>query len=119
MTKPAELYQRDRTWQPPALTPNYKTSVTRSPQYAMISLQNSPSEITGPTFGHGDIELHQIALQKLGFHPFVFRDEILRRGRRCLAGRQGKSKKCCHPLHSAASGAAARAAALADSSAIN
>ena len=54
--KPAEYYQRDRTRQPPALTPDYKTSVARSPRYSMISLQQSLSEITGPTFGHGDID---------------------------------------------------------------
>lgn len=54
--KPAEFYQRDRTRQPPALTPDYKTSVARSPRYSMISLQNSASEITGPTFGHNDID---------------------------------------------------------------
>ena len=54
--KPAEYYQRDRTRQPPALTPDYKTSVARSPRYSMISLQQSASEITGPTFGHGDID---------------------------------------------------------------
>mgnify|MGYP003575045537 CR=1 FL=1 len=45
-----ELYQRDRTIHPPALTPDYKTSVLRSPQNALISLQNSLSEITGPVF---------------------------------------------------------------------
>ena len=54
--KPAEFYQRDRQWQPPALTPNYKTSVPRSPRLAMLSLQGSLSEITGPTFGHSDID---------------------------------------------------------------
>jgi protocatechuate 3,4-dioxygenase beta subunit len=54
--KPAEYYQRDLTRQPPALTPDYKTSVARSPRYSMISLQQSVSEITGPTFGHGDID---------------------------------------------------------------
>lgn len=54
--QPAEFYQRDRTWHPPALTPDYKTSVARSPRYSMISLQNSVSEITGPVFGHGDID---------------------------------------------------------------
>jgi protocatechuate 3,4-dioxygenase, beta subunit len=54
--KPAEYFQRDRTLHPPALTPNYKTSVARSPQYSMISLQQSVSEITGPTFGHTDID---------------------------------------------------------------
>lgn len=53
--KPAEYYQRDRTWQPPALTPDYKTSVARSPRLPLLSLQNSLSEITGPVFGHDDI----------------------------------------------------------------
>ena len=53
---PAEYYQRDRRRHPPALTPDYKTSVARSPRYSMISLQQSLSEITGPTFGHGDID---------------------------------------------------------------
>ncbi|WP_194269366.1 protocatechuate 3,4-dioxygenase subunit beta [Tritonibacter litoralis] len=56
MLKPAEFYQRDREWHPPALTPDYKTSVSRSPQYALISLQGSPSEITGPVFGQNDID---------------------------------------------------------------
>lgn len=56
MTKPAEYYQRDRRWHPPAFVQDYKTSVTRSPHYALISLENSVSEITGPTFGHRDID---------------------------------------------------------------
>jgi protocatechuate 3,4-dioxygenase beta subunit len=56
MTTPGEFYQRDRSVHPPALTPNYKTSVARSPRYSMISLQNSVSEITGPRFGHSDID---------------------------------------------------------------
>lgn len=54
--KPAEFYQRDRQWQPPALTPDYKTSVARSPRLALLSLQGSLSEITGPVFGHHDID---------------------------------------------------------------
>jgi protocatechuate 3,4-dioxygenase beta subunit len=56
MNQPGEFYQRDRSIQPPAFTPDYKTSVARSPRYSMISLQNSVSEITGPRFGHGDID---------------------------------------------------------------
>lgn len=56
MPKPGEFYQRDRNWHPPALSPNYKTSVARSPQYSLISLENSASEITGPVFGHDDID---------------------------------------------------------------
>ena len=54
-SQPFEFFQRDRTLQPPALTPGYKTSVLRSPRLAMLSLQNSLSEVTGPVFGHGDI----------------------------------------------------------------
>ncbi|WJS02840.1 protocatechuate 3,4-dioxygenase subunit beta [Roseibium aggregatum] len=56
MLKPGPFYQRDREWHPPAHTPDYKTSVSRSPQYSMISLENNVSEITGPTFGHSDID---------------------------------------------------------------
>lgn len=56
MLKQGEFYQRDREWHPPALTPDYKTSVTRSPQRSLISLQGSASEITGPVFGHSDID---------------------------------------------------------------
>ncbi|MHA7775347.1 protocatechuate 3,4-dioxygenase subunit beta [Roseibium sp. M-1] len=56
MLKPGEFYQRDRERHPPAYTRDYKTSVSRSPQYSLISLQNSVSEITGPTFGHNDID---------------------------------------------------------------
>ena len=47
-----ELYPRDREWHPPALTPDYKTSVARSPSFPLLSLQNSASEATGPVFGH-------------------------------------------------------------------
>jgi protocatechuate 3,4-dioxygenase beta subunit len=46
------FYQRDRSRHPPAFLPGYKTSVTRSPQKAPISLDNTISEITGPVFGH-------------------------------------------------------------------
>ena len=46
-----EFIQRDRGQHPPALTPDYKTSVLRSPRLALWSLQNSLSEITGPVFG--------------------------------------------------------------------
>lgn len=55
MNKPAEYYQRDRSRHPVAYTPGYKTSVARSPRLALISLEQSSSEITGPTFGHNDL----------------------------------------------------------------
>ena len=56
MTVPAEFHQRDRKRQPAAFTPDYKTSVSRSPRIPLISLQNSVSEVTGPVFGHNDVD---------------------------------------------------------------
>jgi len=56
MNKPVELIQRNRKIHPPALTPDYKTSVIRSPKHALLSLQPSVSEMSGPTFGHNDID---------------------------------------------------------------
>jgi protocatechuate 3,4-dioxygenase, beta subunit len=50
-----EFFQRDRTLHPPAYSPNYKTSVSRSPRQAPLSLQNSLSEVTGPVFGHNEL----------------------------------------------------------------
>ncbi|MEP2894108.1 protocatechuate 3,4-dioxygenase subunit beta, partial [Roseibium sp.] len=50
-----EYFQRDRNLQPPAYTPTYKTSITRSPQKALLSLEQSLSELTGPVFSHNDI----------------------------------------------------------------
>jgi len=49
------FFSRDRAWQPPAFTPTYKTSVLRSPRKALLSLDNTMSEITGPVFGHNQI----------------------------------------------------------------
>jgi protocatechuate 3,4-dioxygenase, beta subunit len=46
------FFQRDRGLHPPAYTPIYKTSVLRSPQRALLSLDGTLSEITGPVFGH-------------------------------------------------------------------
>src|SRR5690606_39292088 len=46
------FFQRDLEWHPKALTPGYKTSVLRSPQKALLSLDGTISEITGPVFGH-------------------------------------------------------------------
>jgi protocatechuate 3,4-dioxygenase beta subunit len=50
-----EFFQGDRSIHPGAHTPEYKTSVTRSPRQALLSLQNSLSEVTGPVFGHNDL----------------------------------------------------------------
>lgn len=49
------FFARDRAWHPPALTPGYKTSVLRSPQKALISLDSTLSEMTGPVFGHNQL----------------------------------------------------------------
>jgi protocatechuate 3,4-dioxygenase beta subunit len=48
-------HQRDRAWQPPALTPQYKSTVLRAPRHALLSLEATLSETTGPRFGHGMI----------------------------------------------------------------
>jgi len=55
MNPKSEFFQRDRSVHPAALTPNYKTSVLRSPRHAMLSLQNSLSEVTGPLFNHNEL----------------------------------------------------------------
>ncbi|MDX5595194.1 protocatechuate 3,4-dioxygenase subunit beta [Pseudovibrio sp. SPO723] len=46
------FYPRDRSWHPKAYTPEYKTSVLRSPQKPLVSLGSTLSETTGPVFGH-------------------------------------------------------------------
>ncbi|MCM2441230.1 protocatechuate 3,4-dioxygenase subunit beta [Agrobacterium vitis] len=46
------FFARDRDMHPVAYAPWYKTSVLRSPQRALISLEGTKSEITGPVFGH-------------------------------------------------------------------
>ena len=56
MVSDGDYYQRNRDLHPPALTPAYKTSVARSPRYSLISLEHSVGEITGPVFGHNDID---------------------------------------------------------------
>lgn len=47
------FYPRDRGLHPPAFTPNYKSTVLRAPQQALLSLEGTRSERTGPVFGHG------------------------------------------------------------------
>ena len=55
MTPQAEFIQRDRSQHPPALTPDYKTSVLRAPLLPLWSLQNSLSEVCGPAFGRDEL----------------------------------------------------------------
>ncbi len=49
------FFARDLSWHPPAYAPGYKTSVLRSPKRALLSLDGTISEITGPIFGHAMI----------------------------------------------------------------
>ena len=51
----SEFYQWDRAIQPPAFTPEYKTSVFRSPKAALLSIENALSEVTGPMFNHNEL----------------------------------------------------------------
>ena len=44
------FFPRDRHWHPKALTPDYKSSIERAPQKALIAFDHSLSEITGPVF---------------------------------------------------------------------
>src|SRR5258705_12517087 len=55
MPPKAEFHQPDRNLHPPAYTPVYKTSVLRSPRISLWSLQNSLSEVTGPTFARDEL----------------------------------------------------------------
>lgn len=43
-----------RQWDvhPPAYWPDYKTTVARSPSLPLLSMESTPSEETGPRFGH-------------------------------------------------------------------
>ncbi|TNF65101.1 MAG: protocatechuate 3,4-dioxygenase subunit beta [Rhodobacteraceae bacterium] len=55
MKRPSDYYQRDVSRHPPSFAPGYKTSVARSPGLALISLEQSQGDITGPVFGHNDL----------------------------------------------------------------
>jgi protocatechuate 3,4-dioxygenase beta subunit len=50
-----QLFQRNRDIQPPGCTPGYKTSVLRSPKLALLSLENSLSDVTGPVFAASEL----------------------------------------------------------------
>jgi protocatechuate 3,4-dioxygenase beta subunit len=49
---PTGYLPRDPAAHPPALYPPYKSSVARAPSLAPLSFPASPSEISGPVFGH-------------------------------------------------------------------
>ena len=56
MTDP--LMPRRREVHPVPYWPDYKTSVTRSPSLPLLSMESTPSEETGPRFGHSLIGPH-------------------------------------------------------------
>lgn len=52
MSDSAPLMPRQYRQHPKAYWPDYKTSVTRSPNLPLLSMESTPSEETGPRFGH-------------------------------------------------------------------
>ena len=52
MSETQPLMPRRRELQPVPYWPDYKTSITRSPQLPLLSMDSTPSEETGPRFGH-------------------------------------------------------------------
>lgn len=50
MPEPGDIIKRNRALHPPAYTPQYKTSVLRSPRCALVSVEPGPGENTGPVF---------------------------------------------------------------------
>ena len=52
-----EMYERDHNVQPAAFTPIYKTTVLRSPRNALLTMDHSLSETTGPVFNHNELGL--------------------------------------------------------------
>lgn len=56
MPSEGDYIRRDRLWHPPAFTPDYKTSVLRSPRRALLSIEQSASETTGPVFGDSALD---------------------------------------------------------------
>ncbi|MCC5972161.1 MAG: protocatechuate 3,4-dioxygenase subunit beta [Pararhodobacter sp.] len=53
MTDLGPLIPRNRAAHPAAYDPDYKTSVTRSPNLPLLSMESTLTEETGPRFGHG------------------------------------------------------------------
>ena len=52
MNEPGPLVPRRREMHPVPYDPDYKTSVARSPNQPPLSMESTPSEQTGPRFGH-------------------------------------------------------------------
>jgi protocatechuate 3,4-dioxygenase, beta subunit len=77
------LIPRDRTIHPVPCVLEYKTSVTRSPNLPLLTMESSLSEETGPTFGHGllgDLDNNLILNWSKGAAP-ALGERILMHGR--------------------------------------
>lgn len=83
MTDLGPLIPRNREAHPLAYFPDYKTSVARSPNLPLLSMESGPSEETGPTFGHaafGALDNNLILNWTKGAAPAVG-ERILMHGR--------------------------------------
>lgn len=79
------LIARNRTIHPVARDPDYKTSVTRSPNLPLLSMETTVSEETGPRFGHdmiGPLDNNLILNFSRGAAPAIG-ERILMHGRVC------------------------------------
>jgi len=77
------LFHRNRARHPGGLTPDYKTSVVRSPQRALLSMNTTLSEETGPVFGHdmlGDLD-NDLILNFAGPGEMAIGQRIIVQGR--------------------------------------
>ncbi|MDB6145068.1 MAG: protocatechuate 3,4-dioxygenase subunit beta [Pseudomonas sp.] len=75
---------RDRNGHPKALTPDYKTSIFRSPGHALVSIAQSLSESSGPDFSHLKMGRHDNdLLLNFGTHGLPLGERILLKGRVC------------------------------------
>jgi protocatechuate 3,4-dioxygenase beta subunit len=55
MTDLGPLIPRNRAIHPAPYDPDYKASVARSPNLPLLSMESTPSEESGPAFGHRGI----------------------------------------------------------------
>lgn len=55
---PSGFLPRDKDIHPKAYTPNYRSSIFRSPQQKLITFPNGLTEATGPVFGHDILGEH-------------------------------------------------------------
>ncbi|MEQ9639302.1 MAG: protocatechuate 3,4-dioxygenase subunit beta [Alphaproteobacteria bacterium] len=56
MSEPADYTPRDWAAHPPYLTPEYKSTRLRAPKQRLLPLPQTLSELTGPLFGHDDMQ---------------------------------------------------------------